>query len=493
MSRRTVSGLVCVLCLLVVVSTGAAAPVSSDSAVRDASASEPAVQAGTITQTFTVSLTPNHPGETEVVMAFDLPSDVSELTTRLPNRATVEETTGFESTDDGYRSTTDRPSIRYTLPANETTRQGYRYVDTGSWAIVPTPQAAFSYQYRGSEPSVETNYEIAGSGVAGRSMLFLGDYALRERTVGDSQFRLVVPTAAAPRAPPARILDTLATAADRLDIGTAEGRHVVIAAPTGNVTWGVAGSTRGQRDFWVRANQPVDAASNVWIHEYVHTRQQTETTSGMRWSIEGSADYYAALETLRQERITFEAFRRQLDRGTRYDDAVLATPDRWESPSVPYAKGRLVAGEIDRQIRLASDGTATLATALDGIDGELSRSAFYDAVERAGNATVRANAERLIETESAPRPWSRERHRRAFDGTAVTATPAATSTPTVTATATETTVAGTPTATITGTTMAEIPTVTATRTGQTTHSDQPGFGPLVVGVALGVVLVDRQK
>ncbi|KAB7516498.1 hypothetical protein DM867_05135 [Halosegnis rubeus] len=67
----------------------------------------------------------------------------------------------------------------------------------------------------------------------------------------------------------------------------------------------------------------------------------------MRWSIEGGADYYAALETLRQDRIDFAEFQQFLGRAARYDGAVLAEPNTWSDLFVPYVKGRLVAGELD--------------------------------------------------------------------------------------------------------------------------------------------------
>ena len=446
-------------------------------------------QDDTITRTFTVSLTPDAPGEVDVEMVFDLPPDVSQVTTRLPDGTTVRETTGFEQTTDGYRSTTDSPSLRYTLPVNRTSARGYEYADTGEWAIVPTPSVGFGYQYRGSEPTVETNYDTDGPGVAGETMLYLGEHTTYERTTGGTQFRLVVPASGELLANPEAVLDTLAAGTDGLELGDAAGSHVAIAAPT-SVQWGPSGLARGSADFWVRAGLPVNAANNVWLHEYVHTRQPTDTTAAMRWSIEGSADYYAALETLRQDRIEFTEFQQFLGRAARYDEATLAEPDGWAEPFVPYVKGRLVAGELDRQIRVASDGSATLATALNDIDGQVSLSEFYSAVESAGNATVRANAERLIETASTPRPWSAPEHRAAFQQDVVTPTATATPTAAVTATATRT---ATPMATETVT---QTRTTTPATEPRTTESPgQPGFGGAVAvgAVVVAGLLARRQK
>ncbi|MDZ7746636.1 MAG: PGF-CTERM sorting domain-containing protein [Halobacteriales archaeon] len=493
MSRRT--RLAVLLVLALVVAPASTAPVGASAAPAEST------QDGTILRTFTVSLTPETPGQVEVVMAFDLPPDVSRVTTQLPVGATVRETTGFEQTAEGYRSTSDSPSIRYALPVNRSTDRGYEYVDTGSWAIAPTPGAGFSYQYRGSAPSIDTDYEIDGAGVAGRSMLYLGPNTVHERTTSETRFRLVVPESADPLANTETILDTLAAGVDGIEVGSAAGDHVVIAAPT-SVDWGPSGIARGSSDFWVRADLPVATANNVWLHEYVHTRQPTETTAAMRWSIEGGADYYAALETLRQERIEFAEFQHFLGRAARYDEAVLSKPDTWSSPFVPYVKGRLVAGEIDRQIRVASDGSATLATALNGIDGEISLPLFYDAVESAGNATVRANAERLVETASTPRPWSQEQHRAAFQQEIATATQTATATKTPTAISTETptaistaTAIETPEQTAVSTATPTGATASATEFRTTQSSGQPGFGGVVTvaAVVAAGLLARRQK
>lgn len=445
----------------------------------------------TITRTFTASLTPETPGQVEIRMAFDLPPDVSQVTTRLPDGTTVRGTTGFEQTTDGYRSTTDSPSIRYALPVNRTGTRGHEYADTGVWAIAPTPGAGFSYQYRGSAPTIETNYAIDGPGVVGETMLYLGEHTTYERTTGETRFRLVVPAASETLANPETILDTLGAGADNLELGDAAGSHVAIAAPT-SVQWGPSGLARGSADFWVRADLPVNAANNVWLHEYVHTRQPTDTTAGMRWSIEGGADYYAALETLRQDRIDFAEFQQFLGRAARYDGAVLAEPNTWSDLFVPYVKGRLVAGELDRQIRVASDGSATLATALNSIDGQVSLSALYGAIESAGDATVRANAERLIETASTPRAWSESQHRAAFQQGVETPTATATATPTPPATVTATPTQ-TPTETATRT-RTPTSTETATEPGTTRSPGQPGFGGAVaVGAVVGAGLLARRQ
>lgn len=57
---------------------------------------------------------------------------------------------------------------------------------------------------------------------------------------------------------------------------------------------GMYGAYLDNGDALVKSDSQVDEASNVWVHEYVHSRQGFETGSNMSWFVEGSAEYYAA-------------------------------------------------------------------------------------------------------------------------------------------------------------------------------------------------------
>jgi len=82
----------------------------------------------------------------------------------------------------------------------------------------------------------------------------------------------------------------------------------------------------------------------------------------VEWLVEAQADYYAGLLALETGRTDFGDFSDLLERGerSRYADGVLIDRSTWDDPDTDYAKGALVYGEIDRRLRLATDGDRTL-------------------------------------------------------------------------------------------------------------------------------------
>lgn len=190
-----------------------------------------------------------------------------------------------------------------------------------------------------------------------------------------------------------------------------------IDAPTGP-DWGPLGIEYDGSDAWVRADARLDRVTNVWLHEYVHTRQQYDLTEATRWSEEGTADYYAALLTFEQGRITFSAFRDQRRRGSSGPAArsVLTNPDAWER-NANYRKGALVWGVIDYHIRTAGDRSVdNVLVQLNSHDGPVTATVLLEAVATAGNGNTRAVARRYTETREAPKLWSREDHSNVFSG-----------------------------------------------------------------------------
>ena len=170
-----------------------------------------------------------------------------------------------------------------------------------------------------------------------------------------------------------------------------------IDAPTGP-DWGPLGIEYDGSDAWVRADARLDRVTNVWLHEYVHTRQQYDLTEATRWSEEGTADYYAALLTFEQGRITFSAFRDQRRRGSSGPAArsVLTNPDAWER-NANYRKGALVWGVIDYHIRTAGDRSVdNVLVQLNSHDGPVTATVLLEAVATAGNEPVIENSVRSV-------------------------------------------------------------------------------------------------
>jgi len=407
----------------------------SDASAPDAAPVESAAQVAadapvnvTVTQRF--DLTPARRGEVRITRVVELPDAVGSFRTRLPEDAAVVERSGFSRADDGtfeWDGERQRASLTYTLAVNETidatgpeAADGrYLFADAGPWALFQRPQIQAGWSWRGGgRVGLTRAVETVREGIASDGLVYLGAHDVRSRTAHGQTFRLVVPDRATLVESPGRILDSLTAASDQLRVGDRDENVLVIAAPTTAVEWGVRGLQYGDGGMWVRDSEPLDTPENTWIHEYVHSRQDYEAAADAQWTVEAMATYYAALLALEQDRTDFAAVRTALERGRQppQSEAVLADPSSWAN-AANYWKGMLVAGDIDRRIRLASDGTWSLQRVFSELNarGEpVDGAAFLSAVERAGSPAVRDAAERFATTSATPEVWSASGHDRAF-------------------------------------------------------------------------------
>ncbi|MFB6086279.1 MAG: hypothetical protein ABEJ84_05680 [Halodesulfurarchaeum sp.] len=395
----------------------------------------------TLRRTVIFSLRPGEPGVITAKMRFEIPDQVVELKTAIPSNATVEGTPGFEPAGNGNYSwdgSTVRPSVTLAYSVNRTgayhlssesggrnrsiepatgAETGYTFVDTGNWAIATVfPPSVWWSAYRDSpRVSFERETAVKGSGVAGASMVFLGEHTSLTRTVDGTPIRLVVPAAATLEPSETAVLNSIEAAAPFLPESDG-GPSVLIAAPT-SVNWGPYGLAEGS-DAWVRADESIGVAGNVWLHEFVHLRQDFRTDRDARWINEGMAEYYAAYLTLEQGRIDFADFRDHLDRATspRYDETVLTRPETWDSLG-NYVKGALVYGTIDRQIRMDTRGSYTARYLFERLNerGKPIDHAFLRAtLERLVDAETARELNDYMSTRETPEMWSRAEHRSAF-------------------------------------------------------------------------------
>jgi len=421
--------------LLLVVSMAGTAAASSPVAGSERVGTTPetvADGAGTddaIVRTKRYALTPDRPGSVRVTITYELPDRVRSLQTSLVDDGTVTSTDGFDRVNGStyeWDESTAAPSITLTYDPNETTtRSGpeaaagrYLFADAGEWALFRQFRTNSRYSYTGTEPGFERRARTAGPGAVGDRMVYLGAVTTTERSQNGQTFRLVVPERAELSESPEAILDSLTNASQSLRVGDRDAEVVVFAAPTGGVEWAVRGLAIGDAEFWVRDFESVDEPSNVWVHEYVHTRQAFETTSETRWLTEATAQYYAAALTLEQERIDFEAFRRELARGegSTYDDVVLAEPATWTA-NANYVKGALAAGRLDLALRRATDQSGTLERVLremNGGDAPVTQTEFLDAVEAVGGADARTRATEITATSEPLSMWGQRTHSRLF-------------------------------------------------------------------------------
>ncbi|ELY36281.1 M61 metallopeptidase family protein [Natronorubrum tibetense] len=380
---------------------------------------------------------PDRPGEFEVETTFEPPEPMRGLEVDLHDDAAVVALEGFEETGDGtYRwdEATAEPSLRYEMPSDRTgdvrhdheDRDGYTFVDTGEWGVVQVPSVGLSLRTPQSVTlGIEETVTVDGEGAAGDDIAFFGPVEEYERTVDGETIRLVVPEAADLMETPDDILESIAAGSERLDVGSSSDEVFVVAVPT-DVDWGPRGVQYGDADAWVAADAELEAAANVWLHEYVHVRQgfaSGETTTDVRWLVEAQAEYYPALLGYETGTISFGEFGNHLERGERspYADGALNNPSTWADRDTDYVKGPLVYGEIDRQLRLATDGDRTLEDVfrqLNAQNGAVSEADFLTALEDAGGSEVRSVAERYTQTDATPEMWSRWEHGDAFDQSA---------------------------------------------------------------------------
>lgn len=373
-------------------------------------------------------LTPERSGEVTVQLRYDVPDPVVSLRTQVPEEAAVTDVEGFEpGSNREYRwdGSTSRPALTYVLPVNrsltddspEGAAGSLVSVDAGSWAMFRRPST--NTQYDHTDPvNFSLRRTTVGPGETGEWLVFLGDSEVYERSAYGQTFRFVVPANANTSAPPGTVLDSMVHAAGSLQVGDRDEEVFVVAAPTDGVAWGVRGAHVGDADLWVRDAEPLASADNAWIHEYVHSRQQFSLAPEMRWFREASASYYAALLTFEQGHIGYDEFRARIAAGQRsaYDDAVLADQSTWERYPA-YDRGALVAGQVDRRIRLASDGNRSLQSVVEALNdrsNQTSVAAFRDAVGEAGNRSVASRSERYATTATDASAWNASAHAAAF-------------------------------------------------------------------------------
>jgi hypothetical protein len=377
-----------------------------------------------------LSLTPNRPGSVAVVQTFTVPDRVPSLSVTLPREAEVTNANGFSRAGDGSWewSGSGTPRLGYRLPANETSPQAgplggegaYVFADTGDWALVRRPNVGLRWRQRGSDPvTVTRSATVAGEGVVGGETAFLGAHRVLTRQAHDQTFRLVVPAAAEMDEEPAQVFAALERASGSLHVGDRDEEVFVVVAPTEGVSWAVQGLQLGDSDMWVQDDERVADVENVWVHEYVHTRQSFTTEPSAQWLTEATATWYAARFALRDDRIDFGTFADFLDRGAvgPQGRSVLAEPSSWQN-AAQYLKGGLVVGDVDRRIRVASDGGASLQTVFRWLNGRsepVSNADFVAAVVEAGGGDVRPPTRRFTTTTDAPEMWDRTAHAAVFE------------------------------------------------------------------------------
>jgi len=426
--------------LFLVVATGGAAPAvaelpAENLAVESVAAGED-VEAdltstsGNVELTQRLSLVPDQPGMYGVSHRYQLPDALGVLEVTVPEGAEVRSMQGFVHQDGRtyeWDRSTDRPRLDYHNPANRSVDQTgpiagpgqYIFVDVGEWAIVSQPQTSHRWGWQQGTQRVGFDSEMTTTeGATSDAIAYLGPYEERTHTAHGQRFRLIVPGEATLRERPGELFESLSDASDQLRVGERDEEVFMIAAPTDSgVEWGVRGLQTGPADMWVRDRERLSDPNNVWLHEYVHTRQGYVAESDARWFTEGGATYYAALLSLEQERISFSQFSNRLQRGEgSYSGSIMSRPNTW-SGNADYHVGALTAGELDRQIRLASDGERSFQDVfrqMNAKEGTVSGADVQTSLREAGGRSVADSGQRYITTTERPAMWTDQQHHTAF-------------------------------------------------------------------------------
>ena len=373
-------------------------------------------------------------GAVDVAIVYEIPESVSKLAFWIERpTVSVVATDGFERSDVGgytWQGSVDGPAFewdgtgeratvicRQSLTADRPSTYG---AGTEDWALCLRPRTHTRWRYRGAEPRIDRRAAVQGPGMAGEQFAYIGAHDLTERQVSAETVRLVVPAAARLAAKPDRILDSLAAASGRLDVGGRNDVVTVFVAPTDGASWAHRGLSLGP-DARVNDDADLAAPTNIWVHEYVHTRQErAATTPETEWLLEATAEYYALTQAFERGAIGFPAYRRVLERGVGDEspDVVLADPSTW-ADDAQYRTGALVVAALDRRIRAASGGETTFQAVLRAWNrsspAPFDARAFADAVDRAGGPAARAAAIAYTQTPTTPRPWSASTHAATFD------------------------------------------------------------------------------
>lgn len=308
-------------------------------------------------------LLPAESGRIRIQLRLDIPSSVTEFEYVFGREVSIEEVEGF--TPVGERSLrwnqeARSPTVTYTVDVNQKHRGSFSTYASSSWGLFYKYAPGFEVQYRCDCGSLNPDYEFdfSGPGFVGNELVLLGSRSeVTRHSLGGQTLTIVVPEVSNSRHSPAEIADTLSGAASELSVGSRDPLNMfVVPDPLkGGYT---PGDGKDADDMWVHEVAAIDSPENSWVHEYVHTRQEFETSRETRWLIEAIPEYYAAFLTWKQNRISYSTFATHLrtDEGA---NARLTKPSTWQANAADYTKGRRVIGALDAKIRRQTNGQAS--------------------------------------------------------------------------------------------------------------------------------------
>lgn len=380
--------------------TAAAAPADDGAAVTSPSdATDPAAREGSTAAVpdgvVRHELTRADPGRVRVALEVGVTTATTEFRVTLPAAVEVTGTDGFdrvEGTTYEWDGRTAAPGLTYRAPVNRTVGNSVRFAATDDWALVDMTDVdtAFSWRSRG-----ETGYErrfAVPNGYAGAAMAYLGDYRVANASAAGQRFTVVHPTVVETPVEPAAYAGTLAGVAEGLSVGARDPAVTAFIAPPpvgeNGGEGGVGGLATGA-DLWVAADEATRSDADgvrvnepIFVHEYVHTRQNYTLAADTTWFTEASAFYYMSLTPYQRGTIPRERFGERFRVPESFRDATLTetTDARYRAWAT---KGPRTLAALDRRIRASTNGSRTLQDVfrrMNEAEGNVTYAAFRSMV-----------------------------------------------------------------------------------------------------------------
>jgi len=272
-------------------------------------------------------------------------------------------------------------TIEYDSASGDSNRAVVDGVDPGlssaanGWAIV---------ERSALPPALQAVSRTPDSGVVG-----FGEWALvgsnTNATVSIGQTTLTVVVPEGRDVDPSRKAGFLRQFLDPYELDSETSERVVLVASPAELTHEGAmyGDDRGY--VTIEAFWDGDVGS-VWIHEYIHARQNFQLGTEMAWFREASAEYlsYRVLEEQYAE-VTESDVRDRLTAFPDHEGVTLANQTTWRDTSADYHVGARLLAAVDAEIRADTDGEHTLFDvfrAMNRHDGRVSVANFVELVEQ---------------------------------------------------------------------------------------------------------------
>ncbi|MFC7135248.1 MULTISPECIES: hypothetical protein [Salinibaculum] len=287
-----------------------------------------------------------------------------------PERTTVSGVTGNTTV-----------TVSYTTPANGTQRVTVADVDPA----LSDAQSGWAIVRQSTLPAAV----VDAAGTSGSGIVTVGPWALvgemstATTTVGNATLRVVAPNGS--RTDPARKAGFLARFLSPYAFGPALDRPItILAAPRTLPSRGLMHSDRSgyvtQHAFW---DGEVDS---VWIHEYIHGRENVTLAPEMRWFDEAAAKYltYRVLEE-QYDPVTEADIRTEFATNPTFPDVQLSNASAVAATRADYHRGARLLYAVDARIRAGSDGEHTFVDVfrtMNARDGAISAAKFVRIVER---------------------------------------------------------------------------------------------------------------